>query len=122
MEGMSDYLGHVFEDVCSEYFRQSYRNVGTWWGTDARRRTKEEIDIVAIGNGHMLLCECKYRSEPMGKNSLETLLRRSTLVKNSLPKKLCAVSKTGFTEEAIKTALENEITLYTMGDITLSNR
>ena len=29
---MPEYLGHVFEDVCSEFLERSCRDVGTWWG------------------------------------------------------------------------------------------
>ena len=31
MDGLEDYLGHVFEDVCSEYVSGTCREVGTWW-------------------------------------------------------------------------------------------
>lgn len=86
LEGLPEYLGYVFEEVCSEYIGRGCREVGTWWGTDPVTRTKEEIDIAATMDGGMVLCECKYRSEPVGQDVVETLVRRSALVKNSLPK------------------------------------
>lgn len=122
MGGMSDYLGHVFEDVCSEFVGKTYREVGTWWGTDSSKRTKEEIDIAALGDGHILLCECKYRSEPVGQDVLETLIRRASLVKIDKPRKYCVFSKSGYTEGAVRTAESYGIRLYSLGDVADPNR
>ena len=117
MSGMPDYLGHVFEDVCSEFISEDYRTVGTWWGTDPKTRRMEEIDLAAIGDGHMLLCECKYRNEAVDADDMGTLIRRSWLVKNSLPKRFMVFSKSGYTDRAVGFAEENGIALYTLEDI-----
>lgn len=118
MGDMETYMGHVFEEVCSEYVGRFCREVGTWWGTDPATRMKEEIDIAAFDKGGMVLCECKYRSEPTGKDVVETLLRRSGLVKSSLPKRLMVFSRSGFSEEAIRLADSSGVELYTFEDIT----
>ena len=118
MDRMDDYLGYVFEDVCSQFIGRTYRNVGTWWGTDPSTRTKEEIDIAAIGKGRLVLCECKYRSEPVGKDVIDTLVRRSGLVKNSLPRELKVFSRSGYTEGALKAAESEGISLYTLQDVS----
>ena len=118
MKDMNTYLGHVFEDVCSEYVGRSYREVGTWWGTDSSRRTKEEIDIAALGEGRMVLCECKYRSEPVGKDVIETLVRRAGLVRSGLPKDLMVFSRSGYTEEAVREAESENVVLHTLEDVS----
>ncbi len=116
MKDMNTYLGHVFEDVCSEYVGRSCREVGTWWGTDSSRRTKEEIDIAALGEGRMVLCECRYHSEPVGKDVIETLVRRAGLVRSGLPKDLMVFSRSGYTEEAVREAESENVVLHTLED------
>ena len=122
MSGMDDYLGHIFEDACSEFIGRTCRNVGTWWGTDPTSRKKEELDIAALGKGTIVLCECKYRSEPMEKGDIETLIRRSKLVKSSLARELMAFSRSGFTDGARRCAESNGVILHTLEDISRPNR
>jgi hypothetical protein len=112
----------VFEDVCSEFVGRSCRNVGTWWGTDPSTRTKEEIDIAALGKGTIVLCECKYRSEPMDEKAIETLIRRSKLVKSNLPRELKAFSKSGYTDGAIRLADSESISLFTLSDVSTPSK
>lgn len=118
MEYMNEYLGHVFEDVCAEYVGKECYEVGTWWGTDPVNRTKEEIDIAALGNGCITLCECEYRSEPVDGDVIDVLVRRSKLVKNNLPRKLKIFSKSGYTDSATIKAKSENVELYTLEDIT----
>ena len=118
MKDMNTYLEHVFEDVCSEYVGRSCREVGTWWGTDSSRRTKEEIDIAALGEGRMVLCECRYHSEPVGKDVIETLVRRAGLVRSGLPKDLMVFSRSGYTEEAVREAESENVVLHTLEDVS----
>ena len=118
MEDMDAYMGHVFEDACSEYVGRTCREVGTWWGTDGSRRTKEEIDIAALCKGRMVLCECKYRSEPVGRDVIETLVRRAGLVKSALPKDLMVFSRSGYTEEAVRAAGSEDVALHSLEDVS----
>ena len=120
MEDMDTYLGHVFEDVCSEYVGRTCREVGTWWGTNGSRRTKEEIDIAALRKDRMVLCECRYRSEPVGKGVIETLVRRAGLVRSGLPKNLMVFSRSGYAEDAVREAESENVVLRTLKDV--SNR
>lgn len=118
MEDMDAYMGHVFEDACSEYVGRTCREVGTWWGTDGSRRTKEEIDIAALCKGRMVLCECKYRSEPVGRDVIETLVRRAGLVRSALPKDLMVFSRSGYTEEAVRAAGSEDVVLHSLEDVS----
>ena len=118
MEDMDAYMGHVFEDACSEYVGRTCHEVGTWWGTDGSRRTKEEIDIAALCKGRMVLCECKYRSEPVGRDVIETLVRRAGLVKSALPKDLMVFSRSGYTEEAVRAAGSEDVALHSLEDVS----
>lgn len=118
MGDMDAYMGHVFEDACSEYVGRTCREVGTWWGTDGSRRTKEEIDIAALCKGRMVLCECKYRSEPVGRDVIETLVRRAGLVRSALPKDLMVFSRSGYTEEAVRAAGSEDVVLHSLEDVS----
>lgn len=122
MAGMDEYLGHVFEDVCAEYVGREYGRTGTWWGTDPATRRKEEIDVAAIGKGELVLCECKYRSEPAGKDVVDTLVRRSGLVKSSLPRRLMVFSRSGYTDGAAEDAAEKGVELLTLKDVARPTR
>jgi len=117
MADLPDYLGHVFEDICAEFVSRTYVSPGTWWGTDPNSRTKEEIDIVAKGRDHLLVCECKYRNEKTDKDVIDTLIRRSALIKVGLPRRYALFSKTPFTDAAVKTAEENDVKLMALDDM-----
>ena len=117
MEDMDAYMGHVFEDACSEYVGRTCREVGTWWGTDGSRR-KEDIDIAALCKGRMVLCECKYRSGPVGKDVIEALVRRAGLVRSALPKDLMVFSRSGYTEEAVRAAGSEDVALHSLEDVS----
>ena len=90
--------------------------------TDPSTRTKEEIDIAALRKGTIVLCECKYRSEPMDEKAIETLIRRSKLVKSNLPRELKAFSKSGYTDGAIRLADSEGISLFTLSDVSTPNK
>ena len=115
------YLGHAFEDACSEYVQANYicKDIGKWWG-----RAEDEdvdIDIVAIiTNGHddyTLFAECKYRTKPIGFESLNTLENRSTYVKGLMNVKLFIFSKSGFTDDLKEYAEKNDVTLISLHDM-----
>ncbi len=68
----------------------------------------EEIDLVAIDNeGRYLFGECKWKSEKVGIDVLEDLLRKSLLL-NPSDFQLYICSKLGFTDSAIKFANQDK--------------
>ena len=66
---LSDYMGHIFEDICSQYLWAlllkgkspvDFSELGRWWGTDPRTRSQTEIDIMAEQDRQAALFgECK---------------------------------------------------------------
>ncbi|MFP4118520.1 MAG: ATP-binding protein [Candidatus Woesearchaeota archaeon] len=72
-DGLQQYLGSVFEEVCKEYLIHtgSYRQVGSYFAKG------EEIDIVGIASSHTLLGECKYKEDVEHEKVLETLQRKN---------------------------------------------
>ena len=64
------------------------------------------------------ISKMQNRSEPMEKSDIETLIRRSKLVKSSLARELMAFSRSGFTEGARRCADSNDVVLYTLKDVS----
>ena len=74
------------------------REIGSWWGTDPRTRTQEEIDIVAPGiDGEPLVGECTWRNEEVDVNVLDRLVERSEIF-TAASKQLYLFAKAGFTD------------------------
>ena len=112
---LPEFMGSVFEKICMDYLWEHYYELpisiqatGRWWGNNPKLRQEAEIDIVAGNqNGEAILCECKWRSEPLGESVVDTLLERSEL----LDFHNCYFyffSKSGFTEVAKARAEQND--------------
>lgn len=101
------FVGPAFEDICQQWIMRQVgagdldilpREIGSWWGTDPRTRTQEEIDIVAPGiDGELLLGECKWRNEEVDVNVLDRLVERSEIFM-AASKQLYLFAKAGFTD------------------------
>lgn len=112
-------MGYVFEKMCTEYIYQEQvfltlpfipEKIGKWWGNDPTRKEEAEIDIVAINSDSCLLCECKWRNKELDIRVLTVLNSRKDIFKYK-NKSLMAFSKSGFTEDAIEYAKNNDIRL-----------
>jgi hypothetical protein len=80
---MSQFVGPVFEDLCREWVAEQAarqrlpflpERIGAWWSNE------EEIDLVAAGEGALLVGECKWTSRPVGTNVLDDLKRKAHLL------------------------------------------
>ena len=80
---LEQFTGPAFETICREFVWRLYgkgrlpfapRSVGNWWGEN------EEVDVVAIGDGAILLGECKWTNKPVGDNLLADLERKAEVV------------------------------------------
>ena len=85
---LSSFMGTVFEDMCLSYLMHPntlqkipfpYSVAGRWWGNNPSEKRQEEIDICALGADAVLLCECKWRNEPVKLPVLENLQRQGGL-------------------------------------------
>lgn len=127
-QGLSDFLGPAFEQLCQQYLwnhmtdenivPEYFRRLGYWWGNDKKQKKQVEMDIVGISIDNLagFFGECKWRNEPISKSILETLIYRSSLF--SYPKKYYYLfSKTGFTDECQKLAQSINCHLITFAEI-----
>ncbi|HAN09139.1 MAG TPA: ATPase [Clostridiales bacterium] len=124
----SDYIGHIFEEVCKEYLNKKNRNdetpfvianIGNWWGNNKEEKKQEEIDIVGNNRNKYVFAECKWKNEKMKLGVYKDLVRKSELVTSTATEKYYYLfSKSGF-EEALmqESRKDKKIQLISLEDI-----
>ncbi len=114
------FMGSVFEEICRQYLWKllldgkspvDFRELGRFWGTNAKTKRQEEIDIMGADKNTALFAECKWTNEKVDLGVLETLIERSEMF-NYKQKNFYLFAKTGFTKGCIEKANE-------MGNVTL---
>ena len=124
---LSDYMGKVFEDICSQYLWKlllsgqcpvEFTSLGRWWGNNPMTRSQTEIDIMGEQDKNTALFgECKWTNEKVDLGVLETLVQRSKLFPYQRVH-LYLFSKSGFTKGCMDKAEElGNVTLVTYQDI-----
>lgn len=124
---LSDYMGKVFEDICSQYLWKlllsgqcpvEFTSLGRWWGNNPMTRSQTEIDIMGEQDKNTALFgECKWTNEKVDLGVLETLVQRSKLFPYQRVH-LYLFSKSGFTKGCMDKAEElGNVTLVTYEDI-----
>ncbi len=123
---LSSYMGGVFEDICTQYLWKQlvdgkspvdFRELKRWWGTNAKTKSQEEIDIMGADKNAAIFAECKWTNEKIDLGVLETLIERSNLFsyKNTY---FYLFAKTGFTKGCIAKAAEiGNVTLVSYDEI-----
>ncbi|MDR3121164.1 MAG: ATP-binding protein [Clostridiales bacterium] len=111
---LSEFIGrNVFENICIEYLRRLNRarklpfvftKIGRWWGADPVQKTQVEIDILAFHDECAVLCECKWRNEPLDAAEMTKLFAKAELFSKFTKKTFMFFSKSGFTQSAKKEA------------------
>jgi hypothetical protein len=114
----SDYMGLVFEKVCREYLLRKnsegalpilFMNIGRWWGTDAGTHRQVEIDLIAQDGQDYLICECKWRNEPLDLAVLNGLRQKADAFNARRGQTWYVLfSKTTFTQAVIEEAQRDE--------------
>ena len=124
---LSDYMGKVFEDICSQYLWKlllsgqcpvEFTSLGRWWGNNPMTRSQTEIDIMGEQDKNTALFgECKWTNEKVNLGVLETLVQRSKFFPYQRVH-LYLFSKSGFTKGCMDKAEElGSVTLVTYQDI-----
>ena len=117
---LPSFMGSVFEEICRQYLWKllldgkspvDFRELGRFWGTNAKTKRQEEIDIMGADKNTALFAECKWTNEKVDLGVLETLIERSEMF-NYKQKHFYLFAKTGFTKGCIEKAAE-------MGNVTL---
>jgi AAA+ ATPase superfamily predicted ATPase len=104
-KSFSEYVSKTYEDICIEYTLKNYdiQKCGRWWNKS------EEIDVVGVSEGYLVVGECKYSNKKVGIDILKKLKIKSALIDTKKPiGKYLLFSKSGFTGELINIAENNE--------------
>ncbi len=123
---LSDFMGLTFEKICQEYLLRYAKNlpidireIGQWWGTDAKRRKEVQIDIVAtpVEGDTFIIGSCKYRNEKVGLDELERLRGYASVFGKGSRYHYYIFSKCGWTKSLGEAAQRGEVTLVGLSDL-----
>lgn len=112
---LSNFMGKAFESICREWLARSLARgefgmlpsrIGSWWGTDPIAHEQVDVDVAAVGADGELVCgECKWTSDPVTADAIETLAHRAHLVmEDPRSTQLVMFSKSGFANSALREA------------------
>lgn len=95
----NSYVAPVFENICQNYVLKTmdYQKVGRWWYKE------EEIDVVGLNekSAKMLLGECKWSKNPVGKEIYHRLREKENKVRwheDEREVEYAIFSRSGFTQ------------------------
>ena len=104
-ESFSSYVAKTYEDLAITYTLQNYEllKCGRWWSKD------EEIDVVGVGEDHLVIGECKYSNKKVGIDILLSLKGKVKKIDSKLPvKRYLLFSKSGFTKDLQELSKQDE--------------
>jgi AAA+ ATPase superfamily predicted ATPase len=117
------HVATTFEDVCQEAVWEGmrrgtfdpYSEVGRWWYGE------EEIDIVGLApdDDRVLLAECKWTTEPVGEDLVESLRAKAEHVRwgpVDRDERFALFSKNGFVD-GLEERLDDSWSLFSVTDI-----
>ncbi|MFB6202019.1 MAG: ATP-binding protein [Halorhabdus sp.] len=117
------HVATTFEDVCQEAVWEGirrgtfdpYSEVGRWWYGE------EEIDIVGLApnDDRVLLAECKWTTDPVGEDLIESLRAKAEHVRWGPPdrdERFALFSKSGFVD-GLEAQLDDSWSLFSVTDI-----
>ncbi len=126
----SHYMGLVFERACRDYllYQNSLGNLpilftesGRWWGSNSQSKDHEqvEIDLVARDGRDYLICECKWRNEPLEYSVLSSLRRKADIMNHNREHTWFVLfSKSGFSSAIMEAARqEDDVILVSLQDM-----
>ena len=121
-----EYMGLIFEKMCQDYLLYyasdlpiAIKEIGQWWGTDAKARKEVQIDIVGtpIEGKEYLIGSCKYKNEKIGVDELELLQHYASVFGRGEKYHYYIFSKGGFTDALLEQGRRGAVTLMTLDDI-----
>ncbi len=117
------HVATTFEDVCQEAVWEGirrgtfdpYSEVGRWWYGE------EEIDIVGLApnDDRVLLAECKWTTDPVGEDLVESLRAKAEHVRwgpADRDERFAMFSKSGFVD-GLEAQLDDSWSLFSVTDI-----
>ncbi len=109
---LNSFASFEYERIAIELFKKyngreingmglDFEGIGSWWDKQGN-----EVDLVFINKGELVLGEVKWTNEPMGAEVLENLMNKAKLVNKPGRRRFVLVSKNGFTPRCLEWAGE----------------
>lgn len=128
MQDMSDYMGHIFENVCQQYMIRLAKanklpfiphDIGKWWGANPQTKSQDDIDILCFSRDRKsaIFCECKFRNVLFDMEEYRDLMTASDIFSEPENRYYYIFSKSGFTDDVKKHALSDGIVLVSLDDL-----
>lgn len=128
MAEINDYMGTVFEHICTQYLIRRARAgnlpfvphvIGKWWGNNPVIKAQDDVDILALDKKgeRAIFVECKFRNKAMPMEEYDDLVTAAEAFPELKERYLIFISKSGFTEPVLRRAKEEGAQLYTLDDL-----
>ena len=128
MQGMSDYMGKIFEQICMQYMLRQARagllpfvpkDIGRWWGNNPKKRSQDDMDILCLNydGTAAIFCECKFRNEPFDMKQYNDLFAAADILKKPKERYYYIFSKGGFNASVLEQAAKDEVKLVGLKEL-----
>ena len=128
VESISDYMGHVFEEICRQYMVRLAKNkrlpfvphvIGKWWGNNPAKKAQDDIDILAFDKNRdsAIFCECKYRNHVFDKKEYEDFMSASAIFTQPVNRYYYIFSKEGYSDWVKNAAQAQGVQLLGIEDL-----
>lgn len=121
---LADVVSSKFEELCRDavydrYDAYTFDRVGRWWYQE------QEVDVVGLTTGETMVAgECKFTSQPMGYDVLNTLendvedIRWTPQGVSDVAYEFCLFARNGFNRSLIEAAEErDDLRLFSIEDV-----
>ena len=128
MQGMSDYMGKIFEQICMQYMLRQARagllpfvpkDIGRWWGNNPKKRSQDDMDILCLNydGTAAIFCECKFRNEPFDMKQYNDLFAAADIFKKPKERYYYIFSKGGFNASVQEQAAKDGVKLVDLKEL-----
>lgn len=128
MNGISDYMGDAFEEICQEYMIRLAKNgklpfipykIGKWWGNNSHIKAQDDVDVLLIDKSGKkgIFVECKFTSSKMPHKEYEDLKDAMEAFPDISERYMYFISKSGYGASVIRHAKEDGAVLLGIDDL-----
>lgn len=128
MQGMSDYMGKIFEQICMQYMLRQARagllpfvpkDIGRWWGNNPKKRSQDDMDILCLNydGTAAIFCECKFRNESFDMKQYNDLFAAADIFKKPKERYYYIFSKGGFNSSVLEQAAKDGVKLVGLKEL-----
>lgn len=127
-ESISNYMGHIFEEICYQFMIRMAKNkqlpfvpheIGKWWGSNPAKKMQDDIDIIAFDRKResAIFCECKYRNRIFDKKEYEDLMSAAAIFTQPVHRYFYIFSKSGYSDWVKRAAQSEGVRLLGIDDL-----